>query len=266
MHKVTAVCFKRNVRSAFTLIELLVVIAIIGILAAMLLPALNKAREKANAAACLSNMKQWGLAMGMYCDDFNDSMPYEGTSSGIDAGFNLGAWYNVLSTYINSPSLATLYDQTPPNIPVPGKKSIFTCPSVKRMDPTIPNPPTVNKPYFAYAMNRVLTGASGNVYRRSKADRPTETIFLAESENNDFPFTDGFFIGPSGTPPQNIPRHSGGSNLLFLDGHAQWYSRVDYGRTKSEMASADGEWGTPTRPVARKVYWYPCGDPDACNK
>lgn len=127
MHKVTAVYFKRNVRSAFTLIELLVVIAIIGILAAMLLPALNKAREKANAAACMTNMRQWGLALGMYCDDYNDYMPYEGQQDvTIAAGFNLGAWFNVLSPYINTPALYTLYNATTPNIPVPGRnRSLF---------------------------------------------------------------------------------------------------------------------------------------------
>ena len=56
---------------AFTLIELLVVIAIIAILAAMLLPALSKAKQKAKQAACISNMRQIGIALVMYVGDFN---------------------------------------------------------------------------------------------------------------------------------------------------------------------------------------------------
>ena len=62
-------------RKRFTIVELLVVISVIAILAGMLLPALNSAREKARSIICLNNMKQWGLAIGMYCDSSNDYYP-----------------------------------------------------------------------------------------------------------------------------------------------------------------------------------------------
>src|SRR5262245_61659360 len=77
--------------AAFTLIELLVVIAIIGILAALLLPALSKAKQRAQSIACLSLQRQWGVALHVNATDTQDSVPRDGTDNGGQYGVDTGA-------------------------------------------------------------------------------------------------------------------------------------------------------------------------------
>jgi prepilin-type N-terminal cleavage/methylation domain-containing protein len=90
-------------RSAFTLIEILVVVAIIGILAAILFPVFGRARENARRAACQSNLKQIGLGIAQYSQDYDEAMPYGYLYyTQVPAPNDLRMWDDLVQPYLKS--------------------------------------------------------------------------------------------------------------------------------------------------------------------
>lgn len=249
----------RGFSEAFTLIELLVVIAIIAVLAALLLPALSRAKARAQAVACLSNAKQWGLAFKMYADDNRDVVPEEGNTirriDDLDSG-NLGeAWYNTVPSYAGQLPMVELYARADP--PLPGSRHLYSC-------ATAPAPgwnPDFSKAFFMYGMNGRLcinrdTRAATPELSQVKfggVPRPAETILVAEANGN----------SPTAGPAQSnvtgryaIGRHDRRGNFAMTDGGARTFRTNDFIRTPAESAGGGAnEWAVP-----RRVYWYPSPD------
>src|SRR5450759_1626903 len=106
-------------QSAFTLIELLVVIAIIAILAAMLLPALSKAKQKAWTTSCNSNLHQIGLGLRMFADDNNEFYPESGALikwDAVDPGTGKSSWMQQIFSYVGNTNVFNC----PGNVQLPG--------------------------------------------------------------------------------------------------------------------------------------------------
>jgi len=207
-----------SARAAFTLIELLVVIAIIAILAAMLLPALSKAKERARTTQCLNQLRQLGQAMMMYGDDQSNLLPPAERAVPWNST-NPIPWMRPLVDY---------YRDT----------NVLRCPSMSLAHSKSP---------FNYFMgSRVVVIESGTFgsLRLNKVMLPAQYILSGDCN---FPFD------PDDADPDNYsvdtlfklpsPAHGGAVNVLFADGHVRAYRKFTLGEMTFAYSQSGVEFG-----------------------
>ena len=208
----------------FTLIELLVVIAIIGILASILFPVFGRARENGRRAACQSNLKQIGLALMQYSQDYDETLvadwyaPESAPTETHPQSEPVGRykWMDAIYHYAKS-------------------EQIFTCPSAtgKAAIPWVyyARLTTTTENYGSYSIMHgyganksgktppVSHPSAGEIVRLSQADSPTTTAYVMDGSNND-----PAFYAQVSSAPNLLPlteRHLETLDVLYLDGHVK---------------------------------------------
>jgi prepilin-type N-terminal cleavage/methylation domain-containing protein/prepilin-type processing-associated H-X9-DG protein len=214
----------KRTSKGFTLIELLVVIAIIAILAAILFPVFARARENARRTSCLSNLKQVGLGIMQYVQDYDERYPiYRVAASASNYDFKPYGWVESIEPYVKS-------------------KQLFQCPSESNSPNTAYKPGELSSRYTDYALNIWIGGLSinsgGTVVKGSgismaQLSSPALTVLTVEyrthgtssfiSENTDnTPVNGRVNLPPSSLTTGLLNRHLNGINMAFADGHVKF--------------------------------------------
>ena len=236
---------KTRIRAGFTLIELLVVIAIIAILAAILLPVFQAARERARSASCANNLKQMGVALLMYTQDYDEMLPMVTTS--LPGHFG---WKNTTLPYLKT-------------------VAVYTCPDDNQTYSTFVVGELTGEQRGSYDINDMYDEAnngnipappiSGNIMvGLSKLASPASTVWVADGvwsgANNGFVNSGHCLPNPVGcaggagvqptwnstVSPRNwggwIERHNGRLNVLWCDGHVKSDTLDDFLKPTSTTA------------------------------
>jgi len=256
-----------QLQRGFTLIELLVVIAIIAILAAMLLPALSRAKDRANGIACVNNLKQLITSAHVYALDFDDRWPLNGSGNSTIDLANPPANY-VPNVWVEGREGSNLTDQRAADgmvsdrvsllAPYMGKtKASFRCPADKAL--TTAGAVSYYRPR-SYGMS-TFVGWRGGLYhnepnpayrvflRTTSVTRPADVFVFGELH----PYSicrPQFGVHMDGANVYHIPgnQHRKVSVFAFADGHAESHKWVNAKFNNPAMAESDGRWHSHDAP------------------